>query len=213
MQSKHKRVVFKLIKYLSGSLLPLLFWVFALFGFDRKYIAVLTLLSAMMHELGHLVAYFLICGDIGTPGGRLNGFRIDLAKVKRALSYREQLIITLGGPGINLALWLVLLPLYRRGGYLTALGNISLLTALSSLLPVEGYDGYGILKCILQDRERGELILVAEGASFIITTLVTVFSLYTMNFIANGIWIFGVFFGLVIEKIGKSVSSDNFGEK
>ena len=213
MQNKHKRVVFKLIKYLSGSLLPLLFWVVALFGFDRKYIAVLTLLSAVIHELGHLSAYFLICGRVDAPRGRINGFRIDLSNAKRSMSYREQLIITLGGPGISLALWVALLPLYREGGYLTALGNISLLTALSSLLPVEGYDGYGILKCILQDRERGELILVAEGASFVITSLITVFSLYTMNFIANGIWIFGVFFGLVIEKIGKSVSSDNFGEK
>ena len=213
MQNRHKKTIYRLLKYLSGSLLPLLFWVFALFGFDRKYIAVLTLLCAMVHELGHLGAYFLICGGIGRPDGRLNGFRIDLSKVKRALSYREQLIITLGGPGINLALWLVLLPLYRQDGYLTALGNISLLTALSSLLPVEGYDGYGILKCILQDRDRGELIRVAEGASFIITSLLTVFSLYTMNFIANGIWLFGVFFGLIIEKIGKSMSSDIFGEK
>lgn len=211
MQFRQKILHFKALSYLCNSLLPLLFWVLLLFGFDCKYIAVLTLLSAALHELGHLTVYKAVSGEFARPRGHLSGFRINIAEGGRSLSYAKQAAVSLGGPGINVALAALFSPFSSRlNGYVGQFCAVNALTALSSLLPVEGYDGYGAARLLLLGRGLDGLARGLEYISFIITSLITVFSLYLMNFAVNGPWLFGVFFALMLEKISKIVRFNNF---
>ena len=44
-----KKTLLKILDELSGSFLPLLFWASVMFGFDAPYIALLTIISAIIH--------------------------------------------------------------------------------------------------------------------------------------------------------------------
>ena len=44
----------KFLKLIS-SILPPLFWGLIIFGFEEPYLAVTSLICAMIHELGHLL--------------------------------------------------------------------------------------------------------------------------------------------------------------
>ena len=183
------------------ALLPSLFWGLIIFGFEKPYAAIITLLCALIHECGHLLML---------PEGSgircvLSGFRI---KPGGMLSYRQRLVCYLGGPMANLATALFFLAFSMRGNeYLRDFALLSGATGLSNLLPIEGYDGYGILLTLADmcsaDRRIYSLLRVI---SLFIIILLTIFSLCLMDKIGEGYWIFAVFFSGLIKSIDKSLS-------
>ncbi len=72
------------------------------------------------------------------------------------LSYREELLIALAGPLVNLGVCLIALP-FSSVPWLWAFGEMSMLTALGNLLPVGELDGDRILYCYLSQKGRGEV--------------------------------------------------------
>ena len=186
-------------RYIAESLLPLLFWVMLIFGFDTPDIAILTILSAVLHELGHLWAA-MMTKRLGALRGHLSGFRIRLS----SSGYTEEIIVLAAGPLANLAIFLALLPLSRLAdGYFMLIGYINLLSALSNLLPIEGYDGYGILRVIFEWRNSQNALRALWITSFTLTLAFMVISLYIILRYGSGYWIFGVFFATLLAKIKK----------
>ena len=49
-------MMIKILKTLSESILPIFFWVLMIFGMDVPYIAILTIIAAVIHEIGHIEA-------------------------------------------------------------------------------------------------------------------------------------------------------------
>jgi hypothetical protein len=88
-------------------------------------------------------------------------------------------------------------------GYVCILGLINLATAISNLIPVEGYDGYGILKQILSAKNMIGGIRTLDRVSFVFSVLATFLSLYLIDKADSGYWIFAVFFVMMISKLGK----------
>ena len=196
------------LKTLAESILPLFFWIFLIFGFDIPYIAILTIISALIHEMGHITAILCLRGEYEIPTGRIFGFRI---RRRDSLSYKSECILLAAGPIMNLAVFLVCFP-FRTGlgGYIGMLGLINLATALSNLIPVEGYDGYGILEQILTSRNLMGGLRVLECTSFLFSVAASFISLYLIDKADAGYWIFAVFFAMMISKLKKYGKYDVF---
>lgn len=177
---------------LLQSILTVAFWGLLIFGFDRTYIAFLTLISAIIHEIGHLLVLRILgIRAFRYPRGVINGLRI---KKTTHLSYRDEALVSLGGPLINLALGIFLM-LPFNSEYLTTFGALNVMTAISNLLPIEGYDGHKILSAILLSRSNGikhERALIT--LSLVFSAILTFFSLFLILSLGEGFWIFAIFF-------------------
>lgn len=190
----------KLLILLEGTL-PLIFWVLLIFGFDAPYVAILTIATALIHEIGHLAAIYTVKKEYkSTPRADISGFRIEV----RNLSYKEEMICALAGPLINLVLGILLLLLFDSE-YALVFSALNIMTALSNLLPVRGYDGYKFaLSCAsLYSDNPARVELILERFSFFFSAVMCFLSLYFILKIGEGYWIFAVFFSFLLAEILK----------
>ncbi len=184
------------------KVLSIVFWGLLIFGFDTAFMAVLTILAALVHEGGHIGALYAASGGVHVPRGALFGFWIT---PRGMLSYKEELAVVLAGPAVNIILGVMLLfaPHSDFGDYLRCFGLINLMTALSNILPVKEYDGYkaarllGALYC--DDFVKFENVL--SRISFAAVSAFTLIALWFMNKIGEGYWIFIIFFCALIKEI------------
>lgn len=210
MKNSTRYGIIEALELLSGSVLPIIFWVSLIFGFDTPYVAILTLISAVWHELGHCFAIALIGNGAGSMRGHASGFRI---KRETRLSYAKEIGILLAGPGVNIALFLATLPFGNAlGGYLKIFGALNLATGISNLIPIEGYDGYGALNELFSCYGKEELMRMLEAFSFCFSTVITFVALYFIERFGEGYWIFGLFFFTMLSKLFKFGKYDIFEE-
>jgi hypothetical protein len=208
MTIKTNKRIIELLELLAGSVLPTIFWISLIFGFDAPYVAILTIISAVIHELGHhaLIAYYT--KEIAEMRGHASGFRI---KRKDRLSYGKEIVILLAGPLANTVLFLMMLPLGNSfEGYARIFGYINLATGLSNLLPFEGYDGYEAARNALGYFGKEDMIRHLESFSFILGVGVTFVSLHLIDKFSEGYWIFGLFFLATLSKLVKYGKYDIF---
>ena len=191
----------KILNFLI-SILPPLFWGLIIFGFEEPYIAILSIISALIHECGHII----FMERAGCMRGVLSGFRI---KATSMVTYRQKILGYLGGPLANIAVSLALIP-FLGSQYLRMLAILNLATATSNLLPIEGYDGYGIIKTILESRECPSIAFsILSYVSGGLVLCFTLFSLYLMDRVGGGYWIFAIFFSFLVKIIDRGVSKKN----
>ena len=210
MKNSTRYRIIELLRLFSDSILPIIFWVSLIFGFDTPYVAVLTLISALVHELGHYSAICLMSEHGGRIRGHTSGFRI---KRRESLSYREEIAILLSGPLTNIFIFLLTLPFGSAlDGYVRSLGFVNLVTGLSNLMPFEGYDGYGAICEALRGCGRADAIKRLEALSFVMSVAVTFIALYLIDRFSEGYWIFGLFFFTVLSKSAILGKYDFFGE-
>lgn len=209
MQFYEKKLVFSTVYILFNSFLPAIFWILLIFGFEEPWIAVTTLLSALIHECGHVCYITLFAGSSHRLRAVGNGLRI---KTVGSLSYREERMTYLSGPLANLLTFVVcfvICLIFRRegDGFLLYFGIINIATALSNLMPIEGYDGYGIIRSLIEEREMGGGILRALTAiSAALTFILCILSLYLIDRYSGGYWLFAVFFVSMIKHFDKALS-------
>ena len=189
---KSKTVVLWCLKKVS-EVLPVFFWAFLIFGMDESSMATMTIVAALIHELGHIGYIYWIKKGIPGLRGVPSGFRI---KSKIALSYSEEIGMYLFGPLVNIAAFAICsYGAFYLGESMWNFALINLATAVSNLLPIKGYDGYGIIRAIILKGEAREWAL--SGLSLISTGLIfllCIFSLYLIDRYGGGYWIFFIFF-------------------
>lgn len=126
-------------------LLVALVWALPLLLFSSPAELFALASAALLHEGGHLLAFFLLGEPPPRPSAVVAGMTLSPA---RTLPYRHELIIAAAGPLANLLFALPHLVLGGGAATLT-LGAVHLLTALINLLPLRGCDGARILFCLL----------------------------------------------------------------
>ncbi len=190
----------RILRLLEERVLPALFLLFLMLAFDVAWVTALTLLVAAVHELGHIGAAILLgVEDMSMPSAVLTGLRI---RPSRLLSYREEVIIAMGGPLANILLFLLLLPVLKSGEYVFTLALISLFTAISNLVPIRGWDGHRILIGLLATRlSPVALDTVAHVLTLTFSAVATLLSLLFMMLVGEGYWIFSVFFVILCREI------------
>ena len=200
----------KLLKALE-KILPLIFWLFLIFAFDTPRLALLTIFAAVIHEAGH-IAFGLSRGIVRLiPSPHPSGFRI---KAEKTLSYKDEIILLLGGPVLNFIFFFIavfLSKLLTKGSFFD-FAFINLLTALSNLLPIKGYDGYRILEnlFLLKGSESFKLVKILSWVSFLFTSLLCFLSLYLVLKLGEGYWIFALFFSSALVGVKKITETGVF---
>ena len=202
---KKRKFLLAILNELGGSLLPIIFWAAVMFGFDEPYVAILTIISALIHELGHLAVMLCLSGAIEMPRGRMLGFKIK----KRGIdSYKNEILILLGGPMANIALGLVVMSLsLGKSEYLILFAIINIICGVSNLLPLESYDGFNVLLWMLESREKYACIRLLYSFSFLISVLLTFGSLYLVYVFNTGYWLFLAFFVSMMNNINPKRAS------
>ncbi len=183
-----------------------MFWLLLIFGFDTPAFAILTLSAALIHELGHIAAGILSNRKALFPKATKFGFVIKPAE---RLSYRDDLILTLGGPLGNIFVGILSIIVYIyifNSEYILLFAAVNILTAVSNLLPIRGYDGYGILSAVLfmkmKNTETCEKILSSVSG---ISNLILLFlSLFLLLEIGEGYWLFALLFCSFLSELKKT---------
>lgn len=198
-----RKFALKVIK-LTLKILPLSFWLVLMFAFDKPYIAILTLISALAHELGHIFA-FMLCSKRYRLFGVASGFRLASEK---ALSYKEELFVALCGPLTNVLIFILVSPFILLGGgeYAGIFGIINLFTAISNLIPIEGYDGYRVIECLINlfvSVKISDILL--RSLSFLLCVILCLTALYLIRSFDGGYWIYFIF----LASLFKAISCDS----
>jgi Zn-dependent protease len=189
-------------------ILPILFWVSIILSFDETPIALLTFTCAIIHEMGHVLFLFLRSSSGYRLKGVFSGLRIYGHKT---ISYKDELILYLCGPLINILFSLFSLITVPYIGYFAIIFSIlNYATALSNLLPIEGYDGYGILRCFLALKGYDDAQRILPIISFITILVLSIFSLYFIDRFGEGYWIFFVFSASLIKKLDLCLSNNKY---
>ena len=168
---------------------PWLIVLIALFFFiDSSIYAPLVVLSAMLHELGHLAAlrnYGVAIEDV-----RLHPFGIEIKAPKLAyLPYRDELCVAAAGPLANVLAALCTVAIVALvGGFDGALffTVCNLALAALNLMPVTGLDGGRMLSSLLlpaMGLQRGEAVLqVVSGVALAAILTAGLFLLYVTHY-------------------------------
>lgn len=187
------------------KILPIAFWTVLIFAFDKPYVAILTLLSALIHELGHISALILLSKKYRFFGVA-SGFRLS---ANGGLSYKEELVVAIFGPLVNIILFLLTRhsPPFSFSHYARTFGLINLFTAISNLIPIESYDGYRIAECIINEYCPDAISSsFLHAVSFVFSSTLCLAALYLIRSFNGGYWIFFIFLASLVKAIAKDTS-------
>ena len=196
---KTKRFFLQNISRLTGFL-PSLFWILLIFGFDDVPVALVTVLCALIHELGHAAQIKLNKNSKIGLRTTLCGFRM---KRNSHGSYLSDAMIYFSGPLYNFisALVINLLQLFNIN-IKQLFTTVSLATAFSNLLLIKGYDGYGIARSLACHFGKEEKIIpLLDAVSFCFLISLTFISLYIVTRIGSSYWMAGLFIISLIREI------------
>lgn len=148
---------------------------------DKTGLALPTLFSVFMHEIGHLFAMWVL--DCAPKSIRLIPASVQITKSVSNL-YRNDIIVALAGPVVNLVLFGTLYFNYLafKNQITLIYALLNLIVAVFNLLPVTGLDGGTVLFSLIAkkgDLNRAMLTLriitaVLAVAVFVLAVTLTV---------------------------------------
>ncbi len=183
------------------GILPVVFWCCLIYSFDERLGAGITILAMVIHELGHLICIFLMNGRLEAPKSAFNGLRI---MGQQYFSYPEQMLQYASGPLFNFIAAAIMPLCAGLNEYSETFIAINLATAVSNLLPIDGYDGYRLAHtaiCYLGLGFKAHIIL--EVVSFFFTATLCIFSLFLVYTFGNGYWFMAIFLFATVSKLQK----------
>jgi hypothetical protein len=201
MQNNKRLHLAKKLLNAAYAVAPLV-WITALFAFDKPGDAILSLIAIGVHEGGHVLA-LVVLGKNPRLRARADGVRIEAPAY---LTPMRHAALLLAGPLANAlaaaALWCIagLMPL--EGDYLCRAAAIEAAYAIANLIPVRGFDGFGLLDSLIgcvSDSACHTPVLSAISLSF--SALLTYLSLYLMASHNGGYWAGFVFLFKTAEHI------------
>ena len=204
MHNHKKLSIFAKIHRFLTLTLPCFFWVLLIFAFDSPYYAIATIICAVIHESGHVFMIWKCGKHSSAPLPRFFGLRIFISN---GLSYKDEVVCALGGPLANFVVAVICTPLIllNRDAF-SAFILINVLTGACNLLPIKGYDGYRILKALVNKSGKSRFILIADGLSFALISSTAFLSLYLIMKFGEGYWIFCVFFFSLVAEAKNGVN-------
>lgn len=154
----------------------LVFLAWTLIG-DRSGIGISTLLAALLHECGHILA----ARALKIPLRRL---RIDLLGARlevsgRLLSFVEEWLLAAAGPLTSLVCAALAFPLWDALPISVPFSCASLLLGILNLLPIKSFDGGRMLEAFLLSFGReGCARQILKGSSFLFLFLLWAIAVY-----------------------------------
>ena len=201
MQNNKRLRSAKILLAIISATAPLL-WITALFAFDKPIDAILSLIAIAVHEGGHVFA-LTSCGTRTRLSARADGLRLE---APLAMPPKRRAALLLAGPLANFVAAALLLLMAKimpfAGDYLRRAAALEGAYAIANLLPVRGFDGFGLIDSLIgcvSDSERHAPIL--EGISLVFCIALTYLSLYLMASHNGGYWVGFAFLSKTAEHI------------
>ncbi len=189
------------------GILPVVFWCCLIYSFDETVGAGITILAMIIHELGHLICIFFITGRWEMPKSTFNGLRIS---GQECFSYLQQMLQYASGPIFNLLAALLMLLYAGLDEYSELFIVINVATAISNLLPIDGYDGYRLLYAAISYLDLGfRAYAILEMLSFFFTASLCLFSMFLVYNFGNGYWFMAIFLFATVNKLQKWQKYEN----
>lgn len=164
----------------------------------------LTVLSSLLHESGHLLVMTSVGNKPKAVRLEITGMNI-IRQPDTAISIKNEMLIALGGPLVNLILLLisVILLCFCEDENIMTFACVNLILMIFNLLPVKGLDGGGALYYFLSqkyDNEISSKILKITSTVFIILIYswgiyVLISSRYNISLIIIAIFLTLLLFG------------------
>ncbi|MBQ9804890.1 MAG: M50 family metallopeptidase [Clostridia bacterium] len=146
---------------------------------DQTALALMTLLAAFTHEVGHLIAAKCMRIPLSRMQIDLLGARLEVQG--RVLSYSEEWLLAAAGPLSSLLSAIAVAPLWSRSEWAVLFSCASLLLGLLNLLPIRTFDGGRMLESFLSARTSWQTTrVVMRGCSFLFLFLLFAFSVYLL---------------------------------
>ena len=175
-----------LIKSFFANMMPLLsflFWLPILCYCEGPLRALAVVLAVVLHECGHLFAFWLL----GEKRPRLSFHALGFTLTpRRMLSYRHEAAVSLCGPLVNLLTALCSLP-FSSLSFFSALSAISFLLAFVHLLPIIPLDGGRICFALSHARFGESGVRFAAALSRITLCIALFFFLYFLLYYGIGL--------------------------
>ena len=134
------------------SIFGILMILILLFGDNYRY-AIIALSAATVHELGHIVASFILKMKINSFSVNLFGARLGISLPM--YSYKKELLLSLSGPLANIVCGIPALYIYTKcditnksSFYFIFFAVACFFLALLNLLPIKEFDGGRIFVCM-----------------------------------------------------------------
>lgn len=128
------------ISYYFASILALII------SNDQFIISIFFLLTIIIHELGHLICIYVFKITPSDILFQAYGIQIKLDSIY-SMSYSKELVILLGGSGLNFIVSAILFYLHKPQLLFFIISNISI--GVFNLLPIHSLDGGRIIYIIL----------------------------------------------------------------
>lgn len=139
---------------------------------DRS-VAISWLFAVFFHEMGHIISAILC-------GARIRSLTFDVAGAKMALcgkllSYKEEMLIAMSGPSVNLIMSGLIFPFWEE------FSSFSMMLGLLNLFPISGFDGYRILSALISLLTGDEKsVSIMKTLSFCATIVLWLLSVYLL---------------------------------
>lgn len=144
-----------------------------LLAFNQSLLLPATLLAALFHECGHLVAARLL--DIPIRLMEIDLFGAKIYPARFIPSYRQELLLAAAGPLFSLLLGVFLLP--HGTAFSVTVRDATFSFALFNLLPISDFDGGRILHATLSQFFEGE----TADRILSITSYLSLFLLFSLS--------------------------------
>ena len=160
---------------------PALLLFLFLLALNGRFLLLATLIAALFHECGHLLAAAL--GNIPIRLMEIDLFGAKIHPARLIPSYKKELLLAGAGPLFSLLLAVFLLP--YSGVFATALKSATLSLAIFNLLPIGEFDGGRVLHAglsLVLPQEIADRLLAASSYLF----LLLLFSLASCMLLKHG---------------------------
>ena len=163
---------------------------------DHSGVAAMSLLAALIHECGHLLAARLLHVPLSQMRLELLGARLEVQG--RMLTYGEEWLLCAAGPVASLISALVSSLFWAHAPLAILYTGVSFLLGLLNLLPIQTFDGGRMLECMLLTflgvRPTGKFL---KGSSFFLLWLMWVLAIYFLIKAGDGLSLFCFSLGLM----------------
>lgn len=164
------------IKFKIG--LPTFVFFGVLILYDFNILSAIPFFSALLHELGHIIA-MVLCGDSITSV-KILPFGVDIKKAPRLSSYKQDIIVTGAGIFVNIICLVTCIFLPKNKAVdIFAISNLLLM--FINILPIKSLDGGQLLEKFLllkYDSETAER--VTDITSFIFILILGSFAIWLL---------------------------------
>ena len=191
-----------MIFYIKKCKVRVNFYFFALMCtaafFDQRGIMIWGLLASMLHECGHLTAMFFLPGHAPREVS-ITPFGMRIGSSPLAEFEKGSLTVMAAGSAVNLISAAVTF------GFFPDFAAVSLVLGMMNLLPVEGMDGGGILRNILERTVAENAAARVVGAvSWMTLAAMLLVGIYVLIATGSNFTIIGVTVMLALTRLHKT---------